>query len=302
MVIPAYNGALYIQEALDSVFRQTGVELEVIVVDDGSTDGTGEVVRNYRGGPVTYLRQPNRGNSHARNRGILASSGEFIAFQDQDDIWLDGKLAAQLPLFEGRPEVGLVYSDTYLLRDSRFLPDTIFRRFSPHRGRAFGELFLGSFIPMQTVVARRSCLEEVGLFNERLRIGGDYDLWLRVAARYELEFVRTPLAAYRIDGTGTSRNQEVALTEMIWILESISRDFPDLVGALGRRARRRLGDLHRQLGQVYLEAGNLERARQALQRSLQLDPAAWKAYLLYLVSLTGGGAGLRLLRGMRSRG
>lgn len=298
VVIPAYNGAPYIGEALDSVFRQTGVDMEVIVVDDGSTDGTGEVVQNYRGGAVTYLRQANRGNSHARNRGILASSSEFIAFQDADDIWLEGKLATQLPLLEGRPEVGLVYSNTYLLRGSTYLSDTAFHLYPPSRGRIFGELFQRSFIPTHTVVARRSCLEQAGLFNEELRIVGDYDLWLRIAARYELEFVATPLSAYRTDGTGISRNKEMALAEAICVLESISRDFPDLVQALGRRARKRVGDLHRQLGQAYLEKGKTPEARRALRRALRLDPSAWKAYVFYTLSLILGSTGLQALEAM----
>lgn len=299
VIIPAYNGAAYLGEAIESVLRQKGSDLELIVVDDGSTDATPQVLERYRG-RIISLYQENRGMASARNRGIGASSGELVAFVDSDDYWLDGKLAAQLALFQGRPHVGLVYSDAWFLRGSRYLPYTSFAVCPPQRGRVFDRLLLDSFIPMPTVVVRRQCLEEVGLFDERFRISADYALWLRVAARYEVDYVAAPLAVYRRHTMNTSRDAEAALSEAIRITDDCLSD-PMMPRVEAGLARGRRAALQWQLGVSFLQNGRRKAARRAFLEAARLNPRSGLPYLGYLLALTFGGRGLDTLRGVRRR-
>ena len=294
VIIPAYNGAAYISQAIESVLRQEGADLEVIVVDDGSTDETQRVLERYRA-DVVSLYQENRGMASARNRGIHASSGQYLAFVDQDDYWLDGKLTAQLALFQSRPQGGLVYADTFLLQDTRYLPQTFFTLCPPHRGWVFDRLLLDSFIPIPTVVVRRECLEDVGLFDERLRICADYDLWLRVAARYEVDYVEALLAVYRRHEGNTSKNAELALTEAIRVTDACLSN-PMMPTVSPGLARSRLSMLRWQLGVTHLQKGNRRRAREEFVRAARLNPCFFRPYVGYLLSLTFGNGGLCALR------
>lgn len=294
VIIPAYNGAAYISQAIESVLRHGSADLEVIVVDDGSTDETSRVLEGFRG-DVIVLYQENRGMASARNRGIRASSGEYIAFVDQDDYWLDGKLTAQLACFQGRPQVGLVYADAFLLQDTHYLPQTFFTLCPPHRGQVFDRLLLDSFIPIPTVVVRRECLENVGLFDERLRICADYDLWLRVAAGYEVDYVEVPLAVYRRHEGNTSKNAELALTEAIRVTETCLSN-PLMPTANPKLVRSRLSMLRWQLGVAYLQNGDRKRAREEFVRAARLNLRFVRPYIGYFLSLTFGKEGLSILR------
>ena len=125
VIIPTYNCAPYLAEAIDSVLLQAGVNMEIIVVDDGSTDHTKDVVEKY-GDRITYITQvPGRGASAARNLGIRHASGEWIAFQDADDIWVPEKLSQQLDALQKYPDARLVFADTLVFRDGVVVQDSL---------------------------------------------------------------------------------------------------------------------------------------------------------------------------------
>ena len=125
VIIPTYNCAPYLAEAIDSVLLQAGVNIEIIVVDDGSIDNTKDVIEKYRH-RITYISQmPRRGASAARNLGIQHASGEWIAFQDADDIWLPEKLSMQLDALQGYPDAGLVFADTLVFRERMVIQDSL---------------------------------------------------------------------------------------------------------------------------------------------------------------------------------
>ncbi len=201
VIIPTFNSELYVKVAVESVLLQAYRDVEVIVVDDGSTDGTRDVLKEYiDSGEIKYIYQKNNGPASARNSGIKNSSGEFIAFLDADDIWLSNKLERQISLFDSSPDVGLVYSDMEFfgahLRFNRY-SEMLKRRMC--RGRVYKELVLENFIPTSTVIVRRNVLDDVGFFDDSGKyIGEDYDLWLRVARKYEIDFVEDILVKYRI--------------------------------------------------------------------------------------------------------
>jgi glycosyltransferase involved in cell wall biosynthesis len=170
-IVPVLNGERYLEEALDSILAQTYRPLEVIVVDDGSTDGTARVVAGY-GGRVAYLFQPNAGPAAARNLGLGAARGEFVAFLDADDLWHPEKLARQMARFEARPELDLCVTHARNFRvpelsdEDERCRDPRYRR--PWRGYA-----------CQTLLARRNAFDTVGRFDDGLRLGEDIDWFIR---------------------------------------------------------------------------------------------------------------------------
>jgi glycosyltransferase involved in cell wall biosynthesis len=169
-VIPVWNGEAYLAPAIESVLSQTHPPLEVIVVDDGSTDGTPDVIRSF-GAPVIGLRQDNAGHGAARNAGLAAARGEFVAFLDADDLWHSDKLRRQLLAFDEEPSLGLCFS---WLRNFAGVPPAW--DLSPVDGAVPGYSSV-------TALVRRATFDAVGPFDASLRHGGDRDFFLRVAER-----------------------------------------------------------------------------------------------------------------------
>ena len=199
VIVPTYNSARYLPEAIDSVLGQTYRDFEIIVVDDGSTDNTQGVLARYAE-QIRVVRQSNQGSAAARNAGILAARGEFIAFLDADDLWLPQKLERQMPLFDERPEIGWVYSDYREFGESGLSAQSFFERQSlcpPPEGRVLLALARDCITSTITVVIRASCLQEAGLFDRTFRRAQDYDMWLRLAARFPVGCVDDVLALYR---------------------------------------------------------------------------------------------------------
>src|ERR1022692_3740433 len=181
VIIPAYNSAKFIAEALDSVFAQTFPDYEVILINDGSpdTEELEAVLGPYRK-RIVYLKQENGGPGKARNNGICCAQGEYVAFLDSDDRLLPEYLEAQLALFEKDPSLDLVYSDLLLEGDSPLSGKT-FMETCPSMGQATFDAVLTQKcqIPTSAVVARKQALLDAGLFDESLFVVEDYDLWLR---------------------------------------------------------------------------------------------------------------------------
>jgi glycosyltransferase involved in cell wall biosynthesis len=198
VIVAAYNAERYISETLDSIFAQTFKDYEVIVVDDGSTDRTPSIVAQYP--LVTCLQQRNCGQPAARNAGIRAARGRYLAFLDADDLWLPSKLEKQVSLLSTHAEADWVYSDAIVFdSERRTVICRISERLALHDGSVLRELLLCSFIPSPTPLIRREVFDESGLFDESpaLRIGEDWNMWLRIAERHPIAVIREPLALVR---------------------------------------------------------------------------------------------------------
>lgn len=187
VIIPTHNRAGVIRRAVDSALAQSVSELEVIVVDDGSDDGTAEALASY-GESVRLLRQENQGVSSARNRGIRAAGGEWVALLDSDDFWLPEKLAAQLAMHEKNPGILLSQTDEHWVRNGERVNKAKRFRKKKH-GWIFGPSLAMCHVSPSSVLIHRSVLDEVGLFDEDLPVCEDYDLWLRIARRYQVGLV-----------------------------------------------------------------------------------------------------------------
>ena len=206
IIIPAYNARAYICEAVDSAIAQTYPQKEVIVVDDGSTDDTVQSLKSYIDAQkIIYFYQENKGLSAARNAGIRAAKGEFIAFLDADDIFLPEKLARQVAYLEAHPACGVCYCA--LAHFSEEAPEKMLKlQYHYYSGdEVFPRLLHANFINPLAVVARKSELDRVGLFDETYRRSEDWEYWVRLARQgVRFEYLSDVLANYRIRKTSMS--------------------------------------------------------------------------------------------------
>lgn len=197
VIIPTYNRADYIEETIQSVLNQTYQNFEIIVSDDGSTDNTKEIVESFNDRRIKYIFHENSGlPAVTRNRGIKQSSGEYIALLDSDDLWLPDKLKKQIGEFEKNGNIGLVCTKSFHFNKEK---KWIQYKHLSEKDFTFKSLFLRNNIICSSVVIKKSVLDDVGLFNENPKIqsGEDYELWLRIAKKYEIKYVNIPLAKYR---------------------------------------------------------------------------------------------------------
>lgn len=200
VVIPVFNGESCIARAIQSALDQGCADLEVVVVDDGSTDRTSEIVRRF-GKSVIYKYQHNQERSVARNTGIELTRGRYIAFLDADDWWLPGKLERQIAHAERHSNLGIVYSWVSVVNEDgkllRLLGNE--RPSCETTGVDLFEWFLlGHSVPTPSVIIRRECLDVVGCFDETITYIEDWDLWMRIASRYSIGHVTEPLACYQV--------------------------------------------------------------------------------------------------------
>ncbi len=208
VIIPTYNRANYICEAIDSVLAQTYKNVEIIVVDDGSTDNTRDIISQRYNSKVTYILQNNAGPSSARNNGIKHSRGDLIAFLDSDDIWLPEKLEKQVELINQSQDIGLVSCGLYQIDpNGNIIGNPLIRRNYKNKSSFLKELMIHNIIGGgSSSLIRRECFERVGFFDEEIWIGEDWNLWLRIAKNYEVKFVEEPLIKYRVHGNNLHRD------------------------------------------------------------------------------------------------
>lgn len=197
VVIPVFNAQDVIRETIESVLAQTWTDREIVVVDDGSRDGSGDIVRSF-GERVRYIRQENGGVARARNRGIAESAGRYIALLDHDDLWHPQKLEKQVAVLDRRPEVGMVITDVaHIARDGKPM-GIVGAGYNP--AEPFARLFVRGYVPTPSAaLIRRSVFETAGGFDERFHSAGmdDHELWTRIAARYEIANIPEPLTYHR---------------------------------------------------------------------------------------------------------
>jgi CTP:molybdopterin cytidylyltransferase MocA len=270
VVIPVYNGARYVWAAIESVLAQRSgrAAIECIVVNDGSTDDSAAVIASF-GDRVVAIRQANAGVAAARNAGLRAARGEFVAFLDQDDWWLPEKIERQMERALADRRVDLVHTEVCYYdevggrtvgRLNALRPDLLV-------GPCYEQLLLGNAITNSTVMVRRAALDAVGFFDTGLagNTVQDYDLWLRIAQRGALDFVPEKLAVYRLHpGQGMWRVSE-SLAQELQVLE---RHGARELRRCPVRLRARVAGLLEELGVALLDEGQLEAAGAAFRRAL----------------------------------
>lgn len=228
IVIATYNMARYLPLAVRTALEQSYRNVEVLIVDDGSNDETAKSIESFlQDRRIRYIFQENRGQAAAKNRGVLESSGKYVAFLDADDLWALDKLARQIPLFSRSPTIGVVYSRLIYIDESGqehgVSDNELFR------GNVSGPLFIRNFIGFGTSIVKKECFERLGGFNEDLRMGIDYDLWLRFSTKYEFDYIDHPLLYYRVWPGQMSNNCKSRYLNGIAIMKGFIEQFPDVV-------------------------------------------------------------------------
>jgi len=287
VVIPCYNAERYIASTLRSVVSQEWPELEVIVVDDGSTDASPTIVKS-RFPDVTLLRQQNAGVAAARNRGIAHASGEWIAFIDADDYWLPGKLGEQWKHLRERPGCRMSYTGWHVWASEAEAPDDTLLSDLAHRvshgatGWIYTQLLTDCVVWTSTVLMHRSLFDEIGTFDADLRIGEDWDLWLRASRATQIMRVPRPLALYRSHPVSITRRLPQKNWQGIVVGRALSRwglQSPDGTRADEHRVKYHLARSWSSFGAAHLAVGDITRGWESAVTAMGVDwrhLPAWK--------------------------
>lgn len=280
VIIPTYNRSDLVQQAIDSVLAQTLPAFEIIVIDDGSTDDTEQAMRHY-GAQICYVRQENRGESAARNRGIGLARGEYVGFLDSDDFWHPTKLERQLEVLQTDPSTGLVYCQALKIDAAgKRLPGPIFSAEINSTPATFENLCRKNLFAPSTVVMRRTLLDKVGGFDEAIQYGEDWDLWLRSALVMQIQGIPDPLASVRIHQGGQwwfpkPEKVQRVLADHIRLLSKafdLWSDHSEAAQALRAQCLAREYGLAA-LANYAFQEGDL--ARSQLQEAIRLNPVYW---------------------------
>jgi glycosyltransferase involved in cell wall biosynthesis len=307
ITMPVLNGERYIAEAIGSIAAQTYRDFELIVVDDGSTDGTAACVEAFRDKlALKYVKHTqNQGIARSVNDGLRHSSGEFVAFLDHDDRWLPDFLETQVAYLESHPDVTMVHADHQIIdTDGKVVCESVGLWDGKDRpsGYIFPQLFQQSFIVGNSVLIRKPCLEELGGFDERLRFG-DYHLWMRMALKHKIDYVSRPLTQYRQHVSQHSRAAAVVRPEdslAIEVTQKILAEYPEARAQLGKTViRRRFASEYFDLAYSSFLAGAFANARACVWKAIQMWPWNPRYYLLLMGVLLPPGLGREMRRSWR---
>ncbi len=268
VIIPAYNSAHFLKDALDSVLAQTFRDLEVLVIDDGSTDNTRELVSSY-GGQLRYFYQQNSGVALARNRGIEESRARYIAFLDADDLWMPEKLERQFEALENGSEYRACYTNfTTVASDLTPLEGNS----SSRKSSGLADLLLrGNVVGTpSTVFCERLLLEATGGFDPSLSQCADWDMWMRMTALTEFFYFEEPMVAYRQHGNNMSRDVALLERDSLRVLEK-GFALPALSQDLRRRRRAAFARNYMVLAGSYFHAKSYGNFARCASRALRLD-------------------------------
>ena len=279
VIIPTYNCGKYIRESINSALFQTYTKLEVVVVDDGSTDDTEAVLEIY-GQRIKYFRKENGGPASARNFGIKNASGEFIAFLDADDMWLPNKLALQIAYLQEHPEIGAVFSiqDDGCKDIDKYSKST---RKRIRSGYIFDELLKGNFVSTSTTVVRRNVFEDVGLFDEDRNLISveDFNFWIRVSIKHKFGFIDEIFSIKGIRTDSLTEDFENMYSADIYNFRKIKALFRKWGISENRAYHAGLGNYYYEFGDQYFYRGQLKKARRKLLKSLVYRPFRLDAWV-----------------------
>lgn len=269
-----YNGSRYLARAVQSVLNQTHTDIEYIIVDDGSSDASSQIINDLAASDARIkpiFMPDNAGVARARNLGIEKSTGEFLAFIDADDIWAKEKLERQLAVFRQHPEAGLVVTAAELIDENDQVLPCRKNRKKPKQGRvSLYDYIAGKCILSINAMTRRECLNRSGLFNPHYVIGEDYELWMRITRHFDYYYLNEPLHRYRVHGGNATRDKLFNRESKIRILEEMMVRNPGLPEELGRRFKTIMQRKYNSLGKAYYFADRMADAEICFDKALAM--------------------------------
>jgi glycosyltransferase involved in cell wall biosynthesis len=297
VIMPAYNAERYVLEAVRSVLDQDYQPVEIVLIDDGSTDNTVELVR--REAPqARIIQQANSGVAAARNTGLQGARGELLCFLDADDGWFPGKLRAQVDYLQRHPQVGLVFhrwgvwkpDEQGVYHPPTEWPVPIASEIDPAQsGWIYPQLLLNCIVHTSTVMMRREVFEKIGFFETTLINGEDYHYWLRVSRKYEMHQLAGIYSFYRIVGGSLTNNAPKPKNYEYYVVKGAIDQWglssPHGASLPQALASQRLGKLAFDYGYQHFHGGSPTLARQAFWQTLRHQPWRWRALPYWLASL-----------------
>ncbi len=310
IIMPTYNNAEYINNAIKSVFEQTYKNKEIIVIDDGSTDSTRQVIKPYLH-RIKYHFQENKGVASARNKGLELANGDYIAFLDSDDFWFPKNLEIKVGILKAHKNLGAVFSNFRMIdRTGVIYSNGIIKRYSSFNkkkyekvfladrhisinkknykyfyGKIFFDLLLGNFILTSTTVFKKKCVKEVGMFRSDLSTEEDYEYFLRFSKNYTIGYINLPVVNYRRHSNQLTDHHNVVqiLSNVIEILQPyyLERD-KIFTKKLTHKIQRRFSNVYKNLGKAYLRQNKSRHARKSFKLSITADKRNITS-ILYLI-------------------
>ncbi len=282
IIIPTWNRVALVGEAIESALAQTYSRREVIVVDDGSSDATPDVLARYADA-IRTLRTENRGCAAARNAGVRLARGSYLAFVDSDDVAPPNKLALQVPVLDDNPDVGFVYGSSVAFGDELPQEQVLLPVRPDCNGSVAGGLFLTTLIGFDSVLLRREAVDRAGGFDESLRHNEDTDLLLRVALDWKAVCLDAPTGRHRWHPGRKSRDVVALQRAVLRSMERILATRPDFRASLGARAEARLAEVRQSISRGWAERGEVAAARAEARVAWKLRPspelAVWRLVL-----------------------
>ena len=297
-VIPAYNSAAFLPDCINSIRQQTIPLHEIIIVDDGSSDNTEAVVKSL-GDDIVYIKQQNQGPAAARNRGIQKATGDWIAFLDADDQWTSNKIELQLNCLEKYPELQLIAGDMAETNAQSKVETPSVLAYHGQRDlfkqldgaplkHACASLVQKNFIPTGTVLAKKECLIEAGLFPETIRFGEDLALWAQVAARHPITCLPDILMLRRRHDSNLTDSNEDMLKGIVQVMRLLKEKCGDVLQKQGIQANELLAQACFSLGYWQFHHGQIKQSGQAFRKAWTLKKNFKTGAYLTLGYLPGG--------------
>jgi len=290
VILPTYNRSKTLERAINSVLKQTYSDLELIIVDDASTDNTEEIVKAFmnKDGRVIYIKHSsNTGPAGARNTGIKRSTGRYIGFQDSDDEWMPDKLEKQVKILDNSPShTGMVYTAFIRIFSNKsiYVPPEKIRI---KEGFIHYELLNGNFIGMPTTLIKKECFDRVGLFDESLPPLEDWELFLRISKYFSISYIDEALVAEFESEDSISKVKASNIRALRLILKKHYESFRKVPKALARYCF--------MIGDFLYRSGDKTDAREYLKNAFRLRPINSKYFMGYMLSFIGQGIYKRLL-------
>jgi len=283
IITPTYNREEYLVFAIESVLSQSFKDFEMLIIDDGSTDNTKDLVKRYRYDQrIHYFYQQNKGQSVARNTGLKQARGEYICFLDSDDLFKPDKLTRQIAFLKSNPEISITHSDEELIDEKGH----VFSMYNMkrHSGILYEKLLIDNFVSIGTVMVRRECFDELGMFDESIKVADDYELWLRFATKYKFHYEAEYLAQYRMMKDQLSTDKTARFNSNKKIIEAFFLRYPNLIDERGQayfRCR-----FYTRRGSYHASVANFGNAMQDYIKALRHDYCCsftWRAIIKLVI-------------------
>lgn len=299
IIIPYYNGEEFIEEAIESVINQSFSSWELIIVDDGSPNPPEKIIAEYvSNNQIKYIRHnKNKGIAQARNTGIKNSKGTYVAFLDQDDIWLDSKLKEQVAIFENTNlNIGMVCTGMYFITSAGKICYQFDGFDSGNQKEMIKNMFLQITNSGTVMMVKKECMNETGFFDDDYYAYDDFDFWIRMAASFNIQYINRPLAKKRLHQSNVSLQKlSVLVTDALKAVSRACEIHPFLM----KYRNKALSKLYCRYGLNYLFHNNFPIGQKYLKKAIRFYSLCWKAYLFFLFSLFGK-SGIHFLCQMRS--